>query len=783
MKLSKIALTPSASAVSVVFALAVLAADSAFGAAGTFSGTGRYLDPDNWSGKTLPKNNDNADGFLSGHAVATNETETLEGSQWMHIGGTFGTDMGVLDIVNSNYKATILRLGVGWDKRSRDTQGIYHQQGGTFTATSSLELGWANPGWDTADHRLALATFEDVNLTVSALLVGVAPSFDGLKTDDRLVVSGGSLTVNQLGIGVVNNGGGKNQGSVLLTNTVVVTKTTNWPIISGTAEDSAVLEVVDSTWENKGESFTIAAAADSFGKAVFVDCPSVDFYKPRLGNADNAQGSLYMTNCVVRNKWELFVGNASGARGCVDLYDTCWTNYTGESGSSGAIRVGSAGGGSGYFAIHGANSVYNDSGKGVSLGMGAGAYGELLFDGLPWANIACTVNPGASAGAKGRVIFKDVPETITFLGKTGQTAGGDGTVEYRNCQVTSSATTFGRQVNTGLSVVLNDSRLDWNFSGDNLWFLNQNGMWSGFYVTNSTMVIDGVTKSVQHTKANARLEFAFKDSVVAIATNATFSTATDASGTGLFAFDGDKGKVMFGNFALSKGTNTVNFLGGETAVKQISVNSSGEQNLNFNGGTLKARQNTTSGDGWVGNGDHMDARVLEGGAKFDTDGFNCWFWPVLKHGGAAAKDGGIVKAGAGTLTVKHLPTMTGDIVVKEGTLDLSNESDYVMAAGQAIGGAGTLKVGSGFVAGGLRCDAAQANGLTVDGALAFAEGSSLVMTGFDEDSARVTLVTATSITGADRITNVTGLPDTWHLVIRPNSIRACKKMGLSVIIR
>ena len=92
MKLGKITLTPPIYAISVVFALAVLAADSAFGAAGRFAGTGRYLDPDNWSGKTLPKNNDNADGYLSGHAVATNETETLEGSQWMHIGGTFGTD-------------------------------------------------------------------------------------------------------------------------------------------------------------------------------------------------------------------------------------------------------------------------------------------------------------------------------------------------------------------------------------------------------------------------------------------------------------------------------------------------------------------------------------------------------------------------------------------------------------------------------------------------------------------------------------------------------------------
>ena len=777
MKLSKITLTPIY-AISAVFALAVLAAGSAFGAtAGRFAGTGRYLDPDNWSGKTLPKNNDNADGFLSGHAVATNETETLEGSKWMHIGGTFGTDMGVLDIVNSNYKATILRLGAGWDKRSRDTQGIYHQQGGTFTATSSLELGWANPGWDSANHRLALATFEDVNLTVSALLVGVAPSFDGLKTDDRLVVSGGSLTVSQLGIGVASNGGGKYQGSVLLTNTVVVTKTTNWPIISGTAEDSAELEVIDSTWENKGECFTIAGAANSFGKAVFVDCPSVDFYKPRLGNGANAQGGLYMTNCVVRNTWEAFIGNANGAKGTVDLYDSCWTN------NSGAIRVGSAAGGSGYFAIHGANSVYNDSGKGVSLGVGAGAYGEMLFDGLPWANIACTVFPGASTGAKGRVIFKDIPETIGFLRKTTQVEGGDGTVEYRNCQVASSETTFGTRVNTGLSVVLNDSRLDWNFSGDNLWFLDQNGMWSGFYVTNSTMVIDGVTKSVQHTKTNARLEFTSKDSFVAIATNATFSSATSASGVGVFTFEGDRNKVVLGKFGLSLGTNTVNFLGGEVAVSEISLNKSGAQNLNFNGATLKARASKTSGDGWVGNGDHMDARVLEGGAKFDTDGFNCWFWPVLKHGGAAAKDGGIVKAGAGTLAVKPLPTMTGDIVVEEGTLDLSNESDYVMAAGQAIGGAGTLKVGSGFVAGGLRCDAAQANGLTVDGALAFAEGSSLVMTGFDEDSARVTLVTATSITGADRITNVTGLPDTWHLVIRPNSIRACKKMGLSVIIR
>ena len=265
---------------------------AAFGAAGTFSGTGRYLAPNNWSGKAVPKVNDGADDFLSGHAFATNETETLEGGQWMHIGNTAASGLGILDLYNTNYKIKDLRIGC--DSYKQGGWGCYCQKGGSLTG-GSVSIGWAQYA---PVHVGATMTLEDVTASGLAVTLGNDESAGGLKTDDRLVVSGGSFTANSLAIG------SGHQGSVLFTNTAVTITEVSHPFLNGKSEDSAELVVKDSTWKSSNEGFTIAGGADSFGKAVFADCPSVDFFKPRVGHGANSTGWLTLSNCVVRNTWE-----------------------------------------------------------------------------------------------------------------------------------------------------------------------------------------------------------------------------------------------------------------------------------------------------------------------------------------------------------------------------------------------------------------------------------------------------------------------------------------------
>ena len=159
---------------------------------------------------------------------------------------------------------------------------------------------------------------------------------------------------------------------------------------------------------------------------------------------------------------------------------------------------------------------------------------------------------------------------------------------------------------------------------------------------------------------------------------------------------------------------------------------------------------------------------------------------VLRHGGAAAKDGGVTKKGAATLTLSSATAheFTGDIVVEEGALVATALSNWTLAAGQKIGGAGTLKVGSGFTAGGVRFDAAWEGGLTVDGDVAFAPGSTLDVTGIDKDTegSRFTILTADSLSGTENI-SAAGLLGKWKLRASATSLSIVKDTGLVLLVR
>ena len=117
----------------------------------------------------------------------------------------------------------------------------------------------------------------------------------------------------------------------------------------------------------------------------------------------------------------------------------------------------------------------------------------------------------------------------------------------------------------------------------------------------------------------------------------------------------------------------------------------------------------------------MTAEVRAGGAVIDTDGSSKNFGAVLAHdsrAGVPAKDGGIVKKGAGTLTVTSTPTFTGDVRVEAGTLDLSGTT-FTLGADAAIGGGGTLVPPSGglTVTGEFTLDPTNAQTLTVNGSV------------------------------------------------------------------
>ena len=140
-------------------------------------------------------------------------------------------------------------------------------------------------------------------------------------------------------------------------------------------------------------------------------------------------------------------------------------------------------------------------------------------------------------------------------------------------------------------------------------------------------------------------------------------------------FNQNAGTATFnGGLTLSGATNgrgTYNLNGGTLATSLIRGNINGGTNatFTFNGGTLRPTASSiTFFQGLTA------AYIRNSGVTVDTNGQNITVNQALLHSnvsGDAAKDGGIVKIGTGTLTLAGASTYTGDTIVSAGTLAIT----------------------------------------------------------------------------------------------------------------
>jgi autotransporter-associated beta strand protein len=157
-------------------------------------------------------------------------------------------------------------------------------------------------------------------------------------------------------------------------------------------------------------------------------------------------------------------------------------------------------------------------------------------------------------------------------------------------------------------------------------------------------------------------------------------------GTGTFHLDGGElsTRFVFSEDAFHDNFTPENPDDDVTAAAGTSV-------FNFNGGTLKPIQ--SQNDDWDAFMRGLTrANVRDGGAIIDSNGFDIRINQDLLHsdlGGDNAKDGGLTKNGAGTLTLAGANTYTGNTTVNEGTLSMNNPSlddsaDVTIVAGATL---------------------------------------------------------------------------------------------------
>ena len=143
----------------------------------------------------------------------------------------------------------------------------------------------------------------------------------------------------------------------------------------------------------------------------------------------------------------------------------------------------------------------------------------------------------------------------------------------------------------------------------------------------------------------------------------------DASG--ILNQSGGSLSVTFSVILDEGGIATYNLDGGTLTTGDIEAGNGGRTSIfNFNGGTLRPNADNTSFFSGL-----TRANVRNGGAIFDTNGFNITVGQVLEHsniGGDNDADGGLTKNGAGTLTLTAVETYNGGTMVNGGTLRLGD---------------------------------------------------------------------------------------------------------------
>jgi len=698
-----------------------------------FTGPGLWMDGTKWSGGK-PTSSSTAGALIHGLCAATNADEIIYGpNQWTAIGDwpSKGTTTGRLD-VNNCYMHFPTLLYV-------DNNSEYFQEGGTNYMAKGFQLGY---GAGYQSSRMHMKNVDYVYLGDASVFGQNAPDDGGFAEyiqEGGIFLGGSTWTV-------------KNHANVVFSNCA----------ITNTAQYS---------------SFTTGTSSLSF-----TNC-DVRINKPHFAHDARSHFEMYMSNTVYTCNYQTYIsgGDKGGASSTCrwEMVDCAWTN-TGN-----AVAVAAVSNSNVNLVFRGKN-VFNH-GAAVLVCAGIDSRALVEFADCPASDFSSVAfSPQGGANSELHVVYRNIvggTRSFRIPGASNQRTRCFFELDNAKYQ---GALNVMFNANAFQYYVLNNGASFENTATDSTIYagnVDGGGYKAGICATNSTVLFT-YGKNLSCAKKNSHYCFSFYDSDVSIATNATWSMGTHASSTGRLVVDGTTGRnvVDVKYLACGNGTNDIYLCGNTLQVLQISRSGGNpEQRIHFNGGTLRSRGAQSSS--WYAAG--FISLVEEGGAVFDAR--HAVTVPSrLRHGGEAAKDGGVVKKGSGTLTLSSASAhdFTGDIVVEEGTLIMTALSDYALAAGQKIGGSGTLKVGSGFIAGGVRFDGTWTDGLTVDGNVSFAPGSTVDVTGVTKktERKRFTILSADAVSGAENL-SAAGMPDGWKLRVIDKSVSIVRDDGFIFVIR
>ena len=718
------------------------------------------------------------DGFLS----VTNASLTVTNGLFAVGYATQG--IGTAELVNATTRLQNTLIGTG----STSASGFIRLTNGTLNASGTFYIGEAATG------RMAV---EDADVTIANTFVAGRNTNGKGSYEQR----GGTLTFRST---AVVGSGGNASGTMTLTDMLMVCTNSSANNAFTVANANGMLTATNCTFIFN--DFNVAnPVGGAKGTAVVVRA-SVSARDITVANNSNTLGRLSFEECIVTSR-SVYVGRKPTANGQLDVSQT-------RAISTSAWTIGEETGSLGIAMI----SDSDISTPAFDIGKNIGAIGSAtLVSGLidvptrfyvgssgngTFSNLAGIVRtkelhvPSASNSANGylyngpgaHIESPDVIQvgrygvgrfdcygSVNAYGERGLFIGNlAGSTGVFNLYPGGSVSIFQR-------IVLGYTAGDGTF--------NQYG--GNLLVSNTTCIAGNASGSISSGAFNLY-------GGMFTASNAVI---VGMGGTGVLHVAGGTLLIPTNSLTLGNGPNAHGqcFLeGGQLSPYFIRrVNGIGE--FYFDGGTLMPPVNyATYMTGLT------KAEVRAGGAVIDTDGKDITISQPIAHDsrvGVPAKDGGLTKRGAGTLTMTGTLGFTGDLGADGGTLNLS-AATYALPAGSGLWGSGTLvPPASGFsmpadswiapgntnglgtltvngnvtVNGEIRIrispDGSTCGTLATTGNTLFPPGSTVVIENPEDmvKGANYTFLTAPSISGAPTVAN---LPSLWTFQLSGNRLRA-----------
>ena len=378
---------------------------------------------------------------------------------------------------------------------------------------------------------------------------------------------------------------------------------------------------------------------------------------------------------------DLWLGNGSGTTGRLDIDNGGSLNtngtwlFVGNSGGTGILNVNSGGSLTTDNDIRfNQGTIQVNSGGSLSAGRIVGTGGASGQINVAGTGSITTLGAGTSNGS---------PDLLNLAVST--FAGNISAARNANFRNGTASDMSGGSITTGGEIRIGNG-------GSHT--MTQS---AGSIATGSWMVVGiGAGGNGVHTISGGSVSSANGSGSTA------FTTIGAGGATGTVNMTGgtwtDKNRTFLGENA--GGTGTFNLDGGALVTGRVETGP-GTGHLNFDGGTLRAYRSETN---FISA--NTNVRVEDGGATFDTNGFNVTTGANLIEDGASP--GGLLeKEGTGILTLSGTGNTVNGVLVSAGTLlvsgQLATTTGTTVAAGAAIGGTGAL-AGNLMVSDGGRID-------------------------------------------------------------------------------